>query len=243
MRLPGSRKEAEVRLGGRLGGEPGRYVYGLAFVDPALEFWHMDFPPPETYEEPSRVVPFECSLCHARQDVEQDDIEEDVYSVNGNVLRFCESCGTATPWKEADGAAVPAAVATRIEPSIVLFEGPREGAGRGPAPAANTLESRQPVFARPASPPHPPATPFSESAYSASFGLPLLRDPVCRIIPARRSKLCLRLLPELRWRMRQHRRRCRLAKNGTLPQTFQPRSGRSTRMGNASTAGGTYAYE
>jgi len=111
MRLPGSTKEAVVRLVGQIGGEPGRYVYGLAFVDPSPDFWPMDFPPPELFESVGSFATLECSLCQARQSVEQHEIEEDVYSVNGNVLRFCESCGTSTPWRKAqgEGEAAPAA--------------------------------------------------------------------------------------------------------------------------------------
>lgn len=112
LRLQGPAREAEVRLVGQIGGEPGRYVYGLAFADPALEFWPIDFPPPESFELGTRRVALECTFCQARQTFEQDDIEEDVYSVNENVLRFCDQCGSSTPWKKArsgamDGAAAP----------------------------------------------------------------------------------------------------------------------------------------
>ena len=103
LRLAGSTREAEVRLVGQIGGEPGRYVYGLTFVDPDINFWPMDFPPPEPFAAHSRRVTLECSFCQARQTVEPDDIEEDVYSVNGNVLRYCERCGSSTPWIKARG--------------------------------------------------------------------------------------------------------------------------------------------
>lgn len=103
LRLAGSSREAEVRLVGQIGGDPGCYVYGLTFVDPDINFWPMDFPPPEPFAANSRRVTLECSFCQARQTVEPDDIEEDVYSVNGNVLRYCERCGSSTPWTKARG--------------------------------------------------------------------------------------------------------------------------------------------
>jgi hypothetical protein len=101
LRLPGTAKEAEVRLVGQIGGEPGRYVHGLAFVDPNLEFWPIEFPPPETFEPTREQITMECTLCGARRTVEPHEIEEDVYAVNGRVLGFCESCGTSTPWIKA----------------------------------------------------------------------------------------------------------------------------------------------
>lgn len=116
LRLPDSSKEAEIRLVGQIGGEPGRYVYGVAFVDPDLHFWPMEFPPPESFESASSSIVLECSLCQARQNIEQHEIEEDVYSVNGNILRFCEDCGTSTPWKKSEAGAVLAPVANSAKP-------------------------------------------------------------------------------------------------------------------------------
>src|SRR5208282_6712789 len=86
LRLPSSAKEAEVRLVGQIGGEPGRYVYGVTFVDPDPHFWPMEFPTPDSYDLPSRATILECSVCQSRQEIEQGDIEEDVYSVSGSIL-------------------------------------------------------------------------------------------------------------------------------------------------------------
>lgn len=121
LRLAGSPREAEVRLVGQIGGEPGRYVYGLAFVDPQLEFWPTEFPPPEPFEGASRRITLECSFCGAREAVEQMDVEEDVYTVNESILRFCKSCGVSTPWKKSRGktiepAPAPLRVATPVDP-------------------------------------------------------------------------------------------------------------------------------
>src|SRR6202040_516721 len=116
LRLPDSSKEAEIRLVGQIGGEPGRYVYGVAFVDPDPHFWPMEFPPPESFESASSSIVLECSLCQARQNIEQHEIEEDVYSVNANILRFCESCGTSTPWKKSSAEAILAPAANSAKP-------------------------------------------------------------------------------------------------------------------------------
>src|ERR1700732_4711756 len=46
MRLIGSSRETEVRLVGQMGQQGGACVYGIAFTNPALDFWGIEFPPP-----------------------------------------------------------------------------------------------------------------------------------------------------------------------------------------------------
>lgn len=118
LRLPGTAKEAAIRLVGQIGGEPGRYVYGVTFVDPDPDFWPMDFPPPDPFEPASQQIALECSMCQTRVDIEQGDIEEDVYAVNGNILRYCDDCGTSTPWKKAEGEVLPGPLARPAKPNF-----------------------------------------------------------------------------------------------------------------------------
>jgi hypothetical protein len=143
LRLPDSSKEAEIRFVGQIGGEPGRYVYGVAFVDPDPHFWPMEFPPPEPFESPSSFLLLECSLCQARQNVEQHEIEEDVYSVNGNVLRFCEDCGLTTPWRKSAGEAV-------LSPAVLSSSASLPQPNLNDPPAAPRRSSAKPALKVPA---------------------------------------------------------------------------------------------
>jgi hypothetical protein len=120
LRLPDSNQEAEIRFVGQIGGEPGRYIYGVAFVEGDPHFWPLEFPPPESFESASSFILLECSLCQATQNVEQHEIEEDVYSVNGNILRFCENCGSSTPWKKPAAEAFLAPAANPAMPPFRL---------------------------------------------------------------------------------------------------------------------------
>jgi hypothetical protein len=120
LRLPSSAKEAEIRLVGQIGGEPGRYVYGVTFVDPNPDFWPMEFPPPDPFEPVNQRIALECSMCQTRAEMEQGDIEEDVYSATGNILRHCAECGTSTPWKKAEGEALRAQPARLTKPNLNL---------------------------------------------------------------------------------------------------------------------------
>ena len=172
LRLPDSSKEAEVRLVGQIGGEPGRYIHGVAFVDPDPHFWPMEFPPPESpesFESGSQPLVLECSLCKERQTVEPHEIEEDVYSVNGNILRYCESCGTATPWKKAVGEALPA-------PSAAAPKAPMKAPVPSPAPRECTelpLRASSPIAAliQPRTASHLAASGPAASRYSGASAL------------------------------------------------------------------------
>jgi hypothetical protein len=165
LRLPGSDQEAEVRLVGQIGGEPGRYVYGVAFVDPELHFWPIEFPPPDRFEATGSSTALQCSICQSRQEIEQGEIEQDVYSVNGSILRYCDSCGTSTPWKKAEGEAPSAAAAQRqvahpssprpakpdfsIPPASSATSTTRPALG---SPAPSLLASLQPTLTEQSSP-------------------------------------------------------------------------------------------
>jgi hypothetical protein len=181
LRLPGTGKEAEVRLVGQIGGEPGRYVHGVAFVDPNLDFWPIEFPPPEPFGAVREQITMECTLCRAQRTAAPQEIEEDVYAVNGTVLGFCQSCGTATPWIKAREEAV---VVTQVQRAAE----PNRGGGKvadAPAPlpaclpaasAGDRQIAKQPYrLSIPATspqvvakPPAQAAQPAAASAYSTS---------------------------------------------------------------------------
>jgi hypothetical protein len=94
-------KEAEVRVVGQLGAHGESYTYGVAFLNPEVDLWEVQFPPmTETERKESRVL-LQCSGCKTCETVQHSDLESDVYRVNEGIVRFCEGCGTSTFWKRA----------------------------------------------------------------------------------------------------------------------------------------------
>jgi hypothetical protein len=180
LSLPDAAKEAEIRLVGQIGGELGRYVYGVAFVDPDPHFWPMDFPAPEPFESGSPQMLLECSRCRECQTVEQHEIEEDVYSVNGYILRHCEQCGTSTPWKKAEGrlaSALEAAPATSPKPFEFRPEFKPESRPSG-VPSSNGSSARTSFSGAQAPPPTWRGPEASVPAASfGSFELGLFESP------------------------------------------------------------------
>jgi hypothetical protein len=100
VRLESSGREAQARLIGCIGETERGRVYGVEFLDPSLDFWEIEFPPPETfYTVP--LVWLECSTCHQRRQVEQSEVETDVFLATDEVFRSCEHCGLTTSWHKA----------------------------------------------------------------------------------------------------------------------------------------------
>src|SRR5262249_10943390 len=149
--LPGSTRATEIRLVGNLGEEPRGNVYGVAFSDPEINFWQVDFPAaPENHLLPAGAA-LECCFCGERSLVQQTEIEADVFLASQSVIRFCELCSQSTPWKPATGD---------------ISESPRKIV---PAPAPAREPAPSPFVPPPATPPSCPASaPPRQSAYAAT---------------------------------------------------------------------------
>ncbi len=96
-------KQAEVRVVGLVGSQASFHTYGLAFLDPKLNFWGIDFPPATELETKASRGLFECSSCKGRETVDLNDVELDVYRINAAINRLCKRCGALTVWTRASG--------------------------------------------------------------------------------------------------------------------------------------------
>ncbi len=96
-------KQAEVRVVGLVGSQAGIHTYGLAFLDPNLNFWGIEFPPATELETKASRGLFECSSCKGRETVDLNDVELDVYTINASIARHCKRCGSSTIWTRASG--------------------------------------------------------------------------------------------------------------------------------------------
>ena len=142
IRLTETNKEAEVRLVGQLAAHEGRYIYGVAFLDPNLDFWGIDFPALTDAEKAAGRKILQCSSCKTRETVMQTDVEADVFTINEAVIRYCKRCGSSTMWRLPSGNVDPSAdlVEHNPEPSYSpsLIPAPIEQPAE--APVCETLE-------------------------------------------------------------------------------------------------------
>ncbi len=141
-------KEAEVRIVGKIGFQSRSYTYGVAFLDPNIIFWDVEFPPLTELEKAARRCLLECSRCKNREIVEHGDIERQVFAINDGIVRHCERCGCSTAWIRAADDADDKWVSpeSEHEPEQAAFQAP-PAESEIPMPAVQPRNKRKHVRA------------------------------------------------------------------------------------------------
>ncbi len=173
LRCPDRNIEAEIRVVGQLGSQQGIYTYGVAFVDPILKFWDIDFPPMSPAEMERGLLSLVCNSCKTLEKIDDTGIEADIFATGDGVLRFCKRCGTTTFWKPAQAHALPAVNPESLPPGadaqMPLFPG-------AAPPASSAPHASLPPLAL--SPPPAPAAPPAASALPPALAVSLPPAPV-----------------------------------------------------------------
>jgi hypothetical protein len=100
-------EEAIVRVVGHIQRLASGHVYGVAFIDPSVDFWHVQFSPspvgglqvePALAESGRRTV-LECSRCHAVRVVALTEIELAIFESKGALTHPCKCSNSSTIWK------------------------------------------------------------------------------------------------------------------------------------------------
>jgi hypothetical protein len=94
-------KETEIRVVGQIGSQDGSYTYGVAFLDPNVDFWGVKFPPAEENQTSACGAVLQCNSCGRREFISADALEFDIYTVNGGIFRDCKGCSHPTFWQQA----------------------------------------------------------------------------------------------------------------------------------------------
>ena len=179
LRCPDRNIEAEIRVVGQLGSQQGIYTYGVAFVDPTLKFWDIDFPPMSSAEMERGLLSLVCNSCQALEKIDDTGIEADIFATGDGVLRFCKRCGTTTLWKPAQPhtmtAVSPESLPSAADAQMPLFPGTAPPA-LSPAPASSVPLASFPPLA--SSPPPAPASPPAASALPPAPAVSLPPAPV-----------------------------------------------------------------
>jgi hypothetical protein len=133
-------KQTAVRVVGLVGSQSGSYTYGLAFLDPNINFWGIEFPPVTESEKKAGHGLFECSSCKGRDTFDLNDLESDIYAINEGMARYCKHCRSSTVWKRTSGEPDDRSVSPKSgrtpEPSLT------------PTPAARPEDRRKHVRAK-----------------------------------------------------------------------------------------------
>lgn len=185
LRCPDRNKEAEIRVVGQLGSQEGVHTYGVAFVDPSLKFWDVEFPSLSPNEMELGLLSLVCNSCKALEQIDDTGIEADICATGEGVLRFCKRCGSSTLWKPAQPQTLAAASPESLSPAaaaqIPLFpsSSPAEPAPAQPAkpysspmpaPASSTVLRPAPAASSfPVSAPTQASRPTSSQTQAAVY--------------------------------------------------------------------------
>ena len=168
IRCVDSGKEVEARVVGQIGLQDETYIYGVAFLDPTLDFWGLDFGELTEAEKQASRALLQCSSCELRETVDHSDLEADVFAINRSAVRYCKRCGSSTVWTLATGERVGSPAAAPARPLTAA----KSAAEADPPDADLTVagEPDGPPDARPVVAP-PPPRPAAKSGTPASATL------------------------------------------------------------------------
>src|SRR6266567_4462051 len=91
LRRLDTNKEAEVRVVGQLGAHGESHTYGVAFLNPEVDLWEIQFPPMTESERKESRVLLQCSGCKNCETVQHSDLESDVYLVTKGSSDFARA--------------------------------------------------------------------------------------------------------------------------------------------------------
>ena len=152
IRCLDSNKEAVVRVVGQIGSQSDSYTYGVAFLEPDINFWNVEFPTLTESETQAGRLSLECSSCKSRLTLDHSDLESDVYAINGGVLRYCRHCGSSTLWKQAlevtEDNSISPEPERKPEPSLASIPVPIPVMPPAANPAARPVNRRKHVRAK-----------------------------------------------------------------------------------------------
>lgn len=176
LRLPDLNREAEIRVVGQIGSQDSKFTYGVAFLDPDINFWNIEFPPVTPAEMEAGLVSLVCGSCQSIEKIDDSSIEADVCATNEGVHRFCERCGTATLWNQAPKVRSPAPVSAEAA-HLPSCASPRESVpAKIPPPPPNSIPAPPATRATPPVPATPPPSFYARPNASEQHAAPSQSD-------------------------------------------------------------------
>jgi hypothetical protein len=95
VRNPETNEEADAVVVGQIRKIDTGHVYGLAFLDPSADLWHLEFPAAEA----AKLVPMECSGCHSVCTLSLSDVELEIFEARRELTHSCVTCHSSRTWR------------------------------------------------------------------------------------------------------------------------------------------------
>lgn len=120
-----SGRETTVRVLTPTVGQSREIVYGVVFVNPAVNLWDVEFPQLSGLEEPLARVLLRCDLCGRLEVVHLDEVDMEVLEKIQQIGRFCKLCSALTSWRQgSDKAKKQQVLMPELEPRNKDFDLP-----------------------------------------------------------------------------------------------------------------------
>lgn len=131
VRNPATNQEAAARVVDLVRDPICVHVYGIAFVDPSVNLWQIEFPA----SQPNEKIVMECSHCHCVDAVLLSEIEMKLFEMKHALTRHCECGKSLTTWTRTDRKVTEQRARDRnaadARREILAVEEPASGTGLG----------------------------------------------------------------------------------------------------------------
>ena len=102
LRNPETDEEAITFVVGQAREDNTGHVYGLAYLNPPADPWHMQFPAAQT----ARMVQLECKSCHYVCTLALSSIEVEIFEATRELTHTCKNCNSSRTWRETSREAI-----------------------------------------------------------------------------------------------------------------------------------------
>ncbi|HEV3254190.1 MAG TPA: PilZ domain-containing protein [Candidatus Acidoferrales bacterium] len=97
----GDHQEARVRVVAEIGPQPEGRAYGVAILDPGVNFWGVQFPDLDESEQAVARIVVQCMHCQIREVAYLSERELLEFETHQAVARYCPVCGFPALWTQA----------------------------------------------------------------------------------------------------------------------------------------------
>lgn len=105
IRRPDTRKEARVRVVGKIGDRTEGYVYAVEFMDPQANLWEVEFPSTPDSGSTEDLLFLVCGCCRSSEAVQLGEPKLGDFEAAHGVLLYCLHCQAMTRWTQRFGEA------------------------------------------------------------------------------------------------------------------------------------------
>jgi hypothetical protein len=102
LRNPETDEEALAFVVGQAREDTTGHVYGLAYLHPPADPWHMEFPAAHA----ARTVQLECKGCHSVCTLALSSIEVEIFEATRELTHSCKNCNASRTWGETSRKAI-----------------------------------------------------------------------------------------------------------------------------------------